>query len=52
MDLRVHPKGHVKPEIVAIDLPKAIRNIKKSESNYSMITTSIENINSHFAIQQ
>jgi len=44
VDLTVRPKGHVTPESVKIDLPKAIREIKESGSNCEMITTNIENI--------
>ena len=45
LDLTVRPKGHVEPELVATDLPKAIRDIQKAGSNCSMITTSIESVN-------
>ena len=45
LDLTVRPKGHVEPESVVTDLPKAIRDIKKAGSNCSMITTSIESVN-------
>lgn len=45
LDLTVRPKGHVEPESIATDLPKAIRDIKKAGSNCSMITTSIESVN-------
>jgi len=44
VDLTVRPKGHVLPENVATDLPKAVREIKQSGSICKMITTSIESI--------
>ncbi|WP_166963848.1 sugar phosphate isomerase/epimerase family protein [Yeosuana marina] len=45
VDLTVRPKGHVLPENVKTDLPKAIEAIRKSGSNCKMITTSIESVN-------
>ncbi|WPR70185.1 TIM barrel protein [Flavobacterium sp. NG2] len=45
LDLTVRPKGHIEPESVTTDLPKAIRDIKRAGSNCSMITTSIESAN-------
>lgn len=45
VDLTVRPKGHVIPESVKTDLPKAIQDIKKGGSNCNLITTSIENRN-------
>ena len=42
LDLTVRPKGHVLPESVAIDLPKAIEAIEKGGSQCYMITTSID----------
>jgi len=42
VDLTVRPKGHVLPEKVSSDLPKAIKAIKKGGSECKMITTSIE----------
>jgi len=44
VDLTVRPKGHVLPESVKTDLPKAIRAIKDGGSKCEMITTSIESI--------
>lgn len=44
VDLTVRPKGHVLPELVKRDLPKAISDIKSAGSNCEMITTSIESI--------
>jgi sugar phosphate isomerase/epimerase len=45
LDLTVRPKGHVLPELVQTDLPKAIRDIKKAGSNCTMITTAIASVN-------
>lgn len=45
VDLTVRPNGHVSPESVKTDLPKAIQDIKKGGSNCNLITTSIENRN-------
>tara|TARA_R110001583_G_scaffold107790_1_gene256425 strand:+ start:60 stop:1004 length:945 start_codon:yes stop_codon:yes gene_type:complete len=45
VDLTVRPKGHVLPELVKTDLPKAISAIKSAGSNCTMITTSIESVN-------
>lgn len=42
VDLTVRPKGHVLPENVKQDLPKAINEIKNGGSNCSLITTSIK----------
>ncbi|WP_290698843.1 TIM barrel protein [Lacinutrix sp.] len=44
VDLTVRAKGHVLPESVKIDLPKAIFDIKSAGSHCEMITTSIESI--------
>lgn len=44
VDLTVRPKGHVLPESVKIDLPKAVSEIKSAGSNCEMITTSIEGV--------
>ncbi|MFC2110344.1 sugar phosphate isomerase/epimerase family protein [Bacteroidota bacterium] len=44
VDLTVRPKGHVSPETVKIDLPKAIKEIEKGGSTCEIITTSIEGI--------
>jgi len=44
VDLTVRPKGHVLPELVKTDLPKAVSDIKTAGSNCEMITTSIESI--------
>ena len=44
VDLTVRPKGHVLPESVKVDLPKAVSEIKSAGSNCEMITTSIESV--------
>jgi L-ribulose-5-phosphate 3-epimerase len=44
VDLTVRPGGHVLPELVKTDLPKAILDIKKAGSNCTMITTAIESV--------
>jgi sugar phosphate isomerase/epimerase len=41
VDLTVRPNGHVEPESVINDLPKAIELIKKGGSTCQMITTAI-----------
>ena len=41
MDLTVRPKGHVLPENVATDLPKAIQHIKDAGLTCRMITTAV-----------
>lgn len=45
VDLTVRNKGHVLPEKVKQDLPKAIEDIKSGGSTCRMMTTSVENIN-------
>jgi len=45
VDLTVRPKGHVLPESVKTDLPRAIQQIKEGGSNCKMITTNIESVN-------
>ncbi len=45
VDLTVRPKGHVLPESVRTDLPRAVREIKEGGSKCKMITTSIESVN-------
>lgn len=44
VDLTVRPKGHVSPESVRIDLPKAIAAIKKGGSKCIMATTAVDKI--------
>ena len=44
LDLTVRPKGHILPENVKTDLPKAIRDIKQSGSSCEMITTAISDV--------
>ena len=41
MDLTVRPKGHVLPEKVAEDLPKAVKEIQEAGGTCKMITTRI-----------
>jgi len=41
LDLTVRPKGHVLPENVITDLPKAIKDIKSAGSSCKLITTAI-----------
>jgi len=41
LDLTVRPKGHVLPENVTSDLPKAIKDIKASGSTCMMMTTAV-----------
>jgi sugar phosphate isomerase/epimerase len=43
IDLTVRPDGHVLPERVAEDLPKAVEAIRKAGLNVVMITTAINN---------
>ncbi len=43
IDLTVRPGGHVFPEKVGTDLPKAMESVKKAGLNIFMITTSITN---------
>lgn len=44
IDLTVRPKGHVLPENVKTDLPKAIYEIKKAGLRCDMITTAVEDV--------
>lgn len=46
LDLTVRPKGHVLPENVETDLPKAIQDIKNGGSSCIMMTTAISDIDS------
>ena len=50
VDLTVRPRGHVLPEFVKIDLPKAIVDIKSGGSHCKMITTNIENVNNQLDV--
>ncbi|WP_343486675.1 TIM barrel protein [Allomuricauda sp. d1] len=45
LDLTVRPKGHVLPENVVTDLPKAIQDIKAVGSSCELITTAINDVN-------
>ncbi len=44
LDLTVRPEGHVSPENVEADLPKAIQDIKEAGSSCKMITTAISDV--------
>lgn len=44
LDLTVRPKGHILPENVKTDLPKAINEIKTAGSSCKMITTAISDV--------
>lgn len=44
VDLTVRPKGHVLPEQVKRDLPKAIKEIQSGGSRCEMITTRVEHV--------
>ncbi len=44
VDLTVRPKGHVLPENVKLDLPKAIDDIKSAGVSCKMITTNIQDV--------
>jgi len=44
LDLSVRPKGHVLPENVGRDLPKAIAAVKKAGLSCEMITTAISDV--------
>ena len=49
IDLTVRPEGHVLPERVTEDLPKAVEAIKKAGLNIYMMTTAITDVESPFA---
>lgn len=51
VDLTVRPKGHVLPESVRTDLPKALSAIKSAGSNCEMITTSIESVHNPLDVE-
>ncbi|HEU5146941.1 MAG TPA: sugar phosphate isomerase/epimerase family protein [Chryseosolibacter sp.] len=42
VDLTVRPKGHVLPEHVAEDLPKAVEAIRKAGLSHTMMTTAVQ----------
>lgn len=42
VDLTVRPKGHVLPERVADDLPKAVEAIRKAGLEHTMMTTAVQ----------
>ena len=50
VDLTVRPKGHVLPENVKIDLPKAVNDIKAGGSTCRMMTTSIESVDKPYDV--
>ncbi|MEX2231140.1 MAG: sugar phosphate isomerase/epimerase family protein [Cyclobacteriaceae bacterium] len=43
VDLTVRPKGHVLPERVDTDLPKAVEAIRKAGLSHTMMTTAVQN---------
>lgn len=43
VDLAVRPKGHVLPERVEDDLPKAVEEIRKAGLAHTMMTTAVQN---------
>lgn len=45
LDLTVRPNGHVEPEKVEKDLPRAIAAIKKAGLNPLMMTTAVDEVN-------
>ena len=45
LDLTLRPKGHVLPERVVDDLPKAVEAMKKHGINPLMMTTNVWDIN-------
>lgn len=45
VDLTVRPKGHVLPELVETDLPKAMEAIQKAGLATTMITTAVQDAN-------
>ncbi|HEY9486802.1 MAG TPA: sugar phosphate isomerase/epimerase family protein [Chryseosolibacter sp.] len=47
VDLTVRPKGHVLPERVEEDLPKAVDAIRKAGLSYEMMTTAVQDANDH-----
>ena len=44
LDLTVRPKGHVLPENVTADLPRAMRDIKAAGSTCLMMTTAVDEV--------
>lgn len=44
VDLTVRPNGHVAPESVTTDLPKAVKEIREGGSNCQIITTNVESV--------
>ena len=50
VDLTVRPKGHVLPENVKTDLPKAVEAIQKGGSICEMMTTNIEGVHNDLGV--
>jgi L-ribulose-5-phosphate 3-epimerase len=50
VDLTVRQNGHVLPELVKTDLPKAIKAIKEGGSTCKMITTTIESVSNQLDV--
>lgn len=51
LDLTVRPKGHVLPENVETDLPKAIQDIKAGGSTCEMMATAISDVDSEYDLK-
>jgi hypothetical protein len=49
LDLTVRPKGHVLPERVATDMPRAVETVRKAGLEVSMISTEIKSVTSPYA---
>jgi sugar phosphate isomerase/epimerase len=49
LDLTVRNKGHVLPERVEVDLPRAVETVRKAGLEVSMITTDIKSVSSPYA---
>lgn len=47
VDLTVRPKGHVLPERVTEDLPKAVEAIRKAGLSHTMMTTAVQDASDH-----
>ncbi len=50
VDLTVRPEGHVSPQFVNTDLPKAIIAIMRGGSSCKMITTNIESVDNYLDV--
>ena len=51
LDLTVRPKGHILPENVEVDFPKAIKDIKAAGSSCKLITTAISDVNNPYDVK-